>query len=84
MWKLAAGAGVEYQNYLHRLLQITAVMVANGSRSRAWVRSTLIVAKGVVAVILLPQKTLCQNANAGRNSMKDSTLYELWFPRSAR
>ncbi len=66
------------------LLQTTAVMVANGSSSRAWVRSTLIVAKGVVAVILLPPKTLRQNANAGRNSMKDSTLYELWFPRSAR
>jgi hypothetical protein len=84
MWKLAAGAGVEYQSYLHRLLQTTAVMVANGSSSRAWVRSTLIVAEGVVAVILLRPKTLCQNANAGRNSMKDSTLYELWFPRSAR
>ncbi len=59
-------------------------MVANGSSSRAWVRSTLIVVKEVVAIILLCPKTLCENTNTGRNAMKDSTLYELWFPRSAR
>ncbi len=84
MWKLAARAGVGYQSYLHRLLQIAAAMVANGSSSRAWVRSTLIVVKGVVAIILLCPETLYQNTNTGRNAMKYSTLYELWFPRSAR
>jgi hypothetical protein len=84
MWKLAARAGVGYQSYLHRLLQTAAVMVANGSSSRAWVRSTLIVVKGVVPMILLCPKTLCRNTNTGRNAMKDSSLYELWFPRSTR